>query len=106
MIHTMQDDDEVLGAPRLRSGAADMASEAWPAAKFQPAQFRAAYWRASDRSTGGILLTERAHLACPPSVLVKVARDYASRIGLLLGGGFIVIIGPDGRDIGTGVAAS
>jgi hypothetical protein len=99
-------DDEVLGAPRLRSGAADMASEAWPEAKFTPAPFRAAYWSASDRSSGGILLTGRAHLACPPSVLTKVATDYAARVGLLLGGGSIVIIGPDGRDIGTGVAAS
>lgn len=101
MIHKIQDEDEVLGAPRLRSGAADIASEAWPVAKFKPAPFRAAYWRASNRSSGGILLTERSHLACPPSVLTKVARDYAARVGLLLGGGSIVVIDHDGKELAT-----
>ncbi len=99
MIHRMQDDDEVLGAPRLRTGAADICSEAWPAARFKPAPFRAAYWRASNRSSGGILLTERSHLACPHSMLIKIASDYAARVGLLLGGGSIVVIDRDGRDI-------
>jgi hypothetical protein len=97
----MLDEDEVLGAPRLRSGAGDIASEAWPAAKFKPAPFRAAYWRASNRSAGGILLTERSHLACPHSMLIKIARDYAARVGLLLGGGQIVVIDSDGRDLVT-----
>ncbi len=99
MIHRLLDqDDTPLGAPRLRAADDDAATEAWPARRFKPAPYRAAYWRASDRAVGGILLTGRELLAVPPAMMVKAAKENAARMGLLLGGGSIVIIGADGMD--------
>lgn len=98
MIHMLAQDDTPLGAPRLRAAADDAATEAWPACRFKPAPYRAAYWRASNRNFGGIQLTGRETLAMPPGLLVRAARENAARIGVLLGGGSIVIIGADGKD--------
>jgi len=99
VIHRLLDEDDTpLGAPRLRAGNDCIASEAWPAFRFKPAPYRAAYWRASNRSFGGILLTGRELLAVPPGILVKAAKENAARLGVLLGGGSIVIIGADGVD--------
>jgi hypothetical protein len=64
---------------------------------FQPEKHRAAYWRADNRPAGGILLSGKEHAACPSGMLAQVARDTAARLGLTLGGGWIVVIGADGR---------
>lgn len=60
------------------------------------APYRAAYWRASNRTTGGILLTQREHSACPTGMLCQVARQQAARIGITLAMGGIVVIDGNG----------
>lgn len=73
-------------------------SEAWPASRFKPEHYRAAYWRAENRDNGGILLTRSEHCAVPTGMLVNIARHRAEKLGLRLAGGAIVIIGTDGQD--------
>lgn len=60
------------------------------------APYRAAYWRASNRPDGGILLTLREHSAKAPGVLASIARKTADSVGITLGGGFIVVLDADG----------
>lgn len=73
-------------------------SEAWPESRFKPEAYRAAYWRAENRSNGGILLTSEQHRACPSSMLSGIAIRQAANLGLRLDGGSIVIICADGCD--------
>ncbi len=73
-------------------------SEAWPASRFKPEPYRAAYWRAENRSNGGILLTGDQHRACPSSMLTGLAVRQAFNLGVRLDGGSIVIICADGQD--------
>lgn len=98
MIHRIIHDEPTAGSPRLRSGADDMASEAWPVSRFKPEKFRAAYWRAENRVNGGILLSMAEHMACPSGMLRNIARAHAEKLGIRLAGGSIVIVGPDGQD--------
>lgn len=60
------------------------------------APYRAAYWRAYNRTTGWIVLTQREHSACPTGMLCQVARQQAARIGITLSMGGIVIIDGNG----------
>lgn len=76
----------------------DPDSEAFPANAFTHAAFRAAYWRASNRTRGGILLTGKQHAGLSTDMLHTTARQAGAHAGLLLGGGSIVIIGADGND--------
>lgn len=60
------------------------------------APYRAAYWRASNRPDGGILLTLREHSDRSPGALAMIARKTASDTGITLGGGFLVVLDADG----------
>ena len=60
------------------------------------APYRAAYWRASNRPDGGILLTLREHSSASNQRLVVLARKTANEVGITLGGGFLVVLDADG----------
>lgn len=61
------------------------------------APYRAAYWRASNRPDGGILLTLREHSSASNQRLVVLARKTADEVGITLGGGFLVVLDADAQ---------
>ena len=69
-------------------------SEAHPATGPTTARYRAVYWRADNRTSGGIQLTGRSDQRLPDHSMVAAALRNASASSISLAGGKLVILDP------------
>jgi hypothetical protein len=69
-------------------------SEAFPTTSPSDPRYRAVYWRADNRTSGGIQLTGRDHQSLPDDRLLAAAHRNATSSSISLAGGKLLILGP------------